>query len=356
MPGSARTFCSRRTFCTFEEVDSDALPLPLRFVQWRETGLLPMVAEPADDESRQRFRIRLRKLAGPAGRFVDLTATAMHLRRTAADYGRDRLDMVSLTLFLGTPVECEFGSARSGSMVRPGEIGIKDFTRPAAAAWQDRPHRGLNLHLPRLAVEAALGDKIAGLHGRVLSPAGLAPLLRSQLLAMAKLAPRAEAAVRAAALDAAVDLALGVLRCELGARLEDAANDDGLFAAARVFIGRHLGSPRLSPGLIARELRCSRAHLYRVFARRDETVAGYVRERRLRQAYALLAAAAGGKPAIGDVAYCCGFDNPVHFTRLFRERFGLTPSALRAAPGRQPDAPRLPQNGQLPPPGELPAA
>lgn len=325
MPGPARTFC------TFEELDSDTLPTRLRFAQWRETGLLPMVAEPADDESAQRFRIRVRKLAGPAGRFVDLTATAMQLSRRASDYGRDRLDMLSLTLFLGTAVSCRFGQNASPAVLKPGEIGVKDFTRPAAASWQSRPHRGLNLHLPRLAVEAALGDKLARLHGRVLSPQGLAPMLRSQMVVMAKMAPRTNVTLRAAVLDAAVDLALGVLRCELGARLEDEANDHGLFAAAKVFIARHLGSPRLSPEAIAQHLHCSRAHLYRVFARHGETVAGLVREQRLLKAQSMLAAPVDGKAAIGDVAYRCGFEDPVHFGRLFRERFGLTPSAFRAA-------------------------
>jgi AraC-like DNA-binding protein len=324
MPGAARTFS------TFEELDSDNLPAPLRFAQWRETGLLPMAAEPADEEGRRHFRIRVKKLAGTAGRFVDLTATAMKLSRKASDYDRDRLDMVSLTLFLGAPVMCGFGCGGRPSVVQPGEIWVKDFTRPAIAGWQGSPHRGLNLHLPRLTVEATLGDRIARLHGKMLSPAGLAPMLRSQLVAVAKMAPRAGNAVRAAALDAVVDLALGVLRCELGTRLEDEANDDGLFAAAKVFIARHLGSPRLSPGLIAQHLHCSRAHLYRVFARHGETVAGHVREQRLRRAYALLAAPAPDSKAIGDVAYRCGFEDPVHFTRLFRERFGQTPSAFRA--------------------------
>lgn len=332
MPGPARSFC------TFEEHDSDSLRPTLRFAQWRETGLLPMIAEPVDAAGRERFRIRVKRLAGPAGRFVDVTATPMKLSRRASDYGHDRLDMISLTLFLGTPVACGFGGG-APAVVRPGEIWVKDFTRPSEATWQNRAHRGLNLHLPRLAVEATLGDNAARLHGRALSPSGLAPMLRSQLVSIAKMAPRAGITVRAAALDAAVDLALGVLRCELGVRLEDEASDGGLFAAAKVFIARHLDSPRLCPGLIARQMKCSRAHLYRVFAGHGETIAGYVREQRLRRAYSRLAGSAGSDAAIGEIAYRCGFEDPVHFSRLFRERFGLTPSAFRAAgdldpPGR----------------------
>jgi AraC-like DNA-binding protein len=321
---------SARTLCSYDEIDSDASPLATRLAQWRETGLLPMTAEPADEEGRRQFRIRVGKMSGPAGRFADLTATSMKLSRTKADCSRDGLDMVSLTLVLGVDVKHRFGSADAWRVVRPGQILAKDFTRPAAATWQGS-HRGLNLHLPRLTVEAAVGDKITQLHGAVLSPARLSPMLGTQLIALAKMAPRATGAVRAAALDAAVDLAISVLRCELGARFEDEANDAGLFAAAQIFIRRHLGSSRLSPGLIARHLRCSRAHLYRVFAGRGETVAGSLREHRLLRAHALLAAKAGGGMSIGDVAYRCGFENPVHFARLFRARFGLNPSTLKAA-------------------------
>jgi AraC-like DNA-binding protein len=50
----------------------------------------------------------------------------------------------------------------------------------------------------------------------------------------------------------------------------------------------------------------------------------------LRRARDLLAGHPEAKTRIGDVAYRCGFDDPVHFTRLFRQRFGLTPSALKA--------------------------
>jgi AraC-like DNA-binding protein len=191
--------------------------------------------------------------------------------------------------------------------------------------------RSLNLHLPRLTVEAAVGDKAKYLHGNVLSPEGLSPMLHAQLLSLANIAPRLDTTARAAALDATVELAASVLRCELGARIEDEANNAGLFVAAQTFIRRHLTSRHLNPEVIARQLHCSRAHLYRVFAARGETVANHVRELRLQRAYDMLTHSNAPKEQIGDIAYRCGFEDPVHFTRLFRERFGITPSTLRAS-------------------------
>ena len=113
-------------------------------------------------------------------------------------------------------------------------------------------------------------------------------------------------------------------------RLEDEMNNAGLYAAAQVFIRQHLSSSWLNPELIAHQIGCSRAYLYRVFAGRGQTVAGFVRDLRLQCARELLANKEASSARVADIAYRCGFDDPVHFARLFRERYGLTPSALRA--------------------------
>jgi len=326
--------------CTYEEVDSAALRASERFALWRETGRLPMAAEPPDEDSRRRFHIRVRKLSDQSARFADLAATPMKLSREKSHVARDGLDMVSLTLMLGADVQHQFGTAAPSAVVQPGQILVKDFTQPATAWWQTSS-RSLNLHLPRLTVEAAVGDKVRRLHGTVLSCTGVSPMLRTQLLTLAEIAPGLNSTERTAALNATADLAASVLRCELGARLEDEVNKDGLFAAAQIFIRRHLTSTRLNPESIARQVHCSRAHLYRVFAEHGETVADYVRELRLQRAHHLLGSDTESSVRIGDVAYRCGFDDPVHFSRLFRQRFGVTPSALKGSGRRSETGPHF---------------
>ena len=68
-----------RVPCTYEEIDSETLPAADRLTLWRETGNLPMVAEPTDDDGRRRFRIRVRKLSGCSGRFSDVVGSPMKL-------------------------------------------------------------------------------------------------------------------------------------------------------------------------------------------------------------------------------------------------------------------------------------
>ncbi len=315
---------------SYEEIDTDALPSPQRVALWQEPGRLPMQADPTDEDGRRQFRIQLRRLSGPSARFADLTATPMKLSRTKTHCHRDGMDMVGLTLILDHGIEHQFGTNGPSTVVQPGQILVKDFTETAAAWWPTCIHRGLNLHLSRPTVDAAIGGKSWHLHGTVLSPVGLSPMLKAQMQVLAEIMPQLSAAARAAALDATVALATTVLRVEFGSRLEDEENGPGLFAAAQAFIDRHLCSSLLNPELIARQLGCSRAHLYRVFAAHSVTVADYVREARLRRAHALLAGSSDRDERIGDIAFRCGFDDPVHFARLFRCRFGITPREVRA--------------------------
>lgn len=314
---------------SYEEIDTDALPPSQRVALWQEPGRLPMQADASDEDARRRFRIQLRRLSGPAARFADLTATPMKLSRTKSHCRHDGMDMVSLTLMLDHGIEHQFGACGSSIIVQPGQILIKDFTE-TAAAWWSTLHRGLNLHLPRPTVDAAIGNRSWHIHGTVLSPGGLSPMLKAQMQVLAEIMPRLSATARAAALETTAALATTALRVEFGSRLDDEENGPGLFAAARVFIDRHLCSHDLNPDLIARHLGCSRAHLYRVFAAHGVRVADYTREARLRRAHTLLASDADRNERIGDIAFRCGFDDPVHFTRLFRGRFGIAPRELRA--------------------------
>lgn len=56
----------------------------------------------------------------------------------------------------------------------------------------------------------------------------------------------------------------------------------------------------------------------------------WLRERRLERARALLGS---GSLQVSEVAFQCGFDNLSHFSRAFKERFGISPAMMRASGG-----------------------
>lgn len=134
-----------------------------------------------------------------------------------------------------------------------------------------------------------------------------------------------------------VHLALAASR-----RLAPASNDDAspppaedggtpdqrLLAAARRYIGAHLGEP-LTVNQIGRQVGLTGRRLLALF--REElglTVSGYISDERVRTGQRLLA---DTDMSVADVAYHVGYANAGNFATAFRERHGLSPQAYRTA-------------------------
>jgi AraC-like DNA-binding protein len=99
----------------------------------------------------------------------------------------------------------------------------------------------------------------------------------------------------------------------------------------RAYVARHLRDPELSIDGIARALNCSRRHLYNAFSGGQESLAGYIQQQRLAACVRELREAATGTRLITDIALSWGFSSPSHFSRVFREHTGMSPSEFRYA-------------------------
>ena len=100
------------------------------------------------------------------------------------------------------------------------------------------------------------------------------------------------------------------------------------------YVRQHLRDPELSVDTIARSLNCSRRHLYNAFAGEGESIAAHVQRLRLEACVRELQQSGPNARPITDIALSWGFGNPSHFSRVFRDHTGMTPSAFRHAPGR----------------------
>lgn len=78
---------------------------------------------------------------------------------------------------------------------------------------------------------------------------------------------------------------------------------------------------------IAAAVGCSRAHLYRVFASHERTVAGDLRQV---AAPGQATDRDGARPTDRDIAFECSFTDPTAFGKAFRRRYGCSRSDRRA--------------------------
>jgi len=80
----------------------------------------------------------------------------------------------------------------------------------------------------------------------------------------------------------------------------------------------------LDAAAIARGAGCSRTRLYEAFAVDGQAVMDALREMRLERARSLIERSQ--RLNVGAVAWRCGFASQSGFSRLFKTRFGSTPS------------------------------
>ncbi len=259
-------------------------------------------------------------------------------------------DGIMFSTLQGDPVTCHFGERDSGIVllgcIRSGTMRIEHgrSERLALASGSgllladcDRhftttsDRYGLTyLALPRRLVTNTLGTNPVARNGavRTLPDNPLAASYQSLLRWMGDRLADGRSVPGAAALHTARALAIATLVRAAGRwRGLPAPLDDALFLAARYQLACRAGDAGITAARIAAILGCSRAHLYRLFAARDCTIAGELRTLRLQRARRLLTS--HPTLTVGAVASQCGYLEHSAFDRAFQRAHRMTPGDYR---------------------------
>ena len=112
-------------------------------------------------------------------------------------------------------------------------------------------------------------------------------------------------------------------------------HDDVQRARIKTFIESRLDDPELSVDAIAQACGMSVRSVHRAFeAEPGGSVSNYVWMRRLSRCAAELRNPGQAPRPIIEVCFTWGFNSTSHFSRLFKERFGVTPREYRQASER----------------------
>jgi AraC-like DNA-binding protein len=93
-------------------------------------------------------------------------------------------------------------------------------------------------------------------------------------------------------------------------------------------IAHNLADPEFDIAAVARRQGITPRYIQRLFERERTTFGEFLRDARLDRARAALEA--GNAATISAIAFDCGFGDLSHFNKAFRQRFGATPSDIRA--------------------------
>jgi AraC family transcriptional activator of tynA and feaB len=95
------------------------------------------------------------------------------------------------------------------------------------------------------------------------------------------------------------------------------------------YIDENLGDAKLSPATTAAAHAVSLRTLYSALDGLGMTLAAYIKNRRLARCYDDLVL---GAAPVGEIASRWGFSSPAHFSRAFRQRYGMPPNRVRDKP------------------------
>jgi AraC-like DNA-binding protein len=127
---------------------------------------------------------------------------------------------------------------------------------------------------------------------------------------------------------------IGVLAAMLADRAllhdgDDPVEREALRRQVRAYVDAHLGDPELCPASIAAAHHLSVRSLHKLFEDDETTISTYVRHRRLEACRQQLASPEARRRPVAAIAHHHGFVSLAHFTRVFRQTYGITPGEYR---------------------------
>jgi AraC-like DNA-binding protein len=98
---------------------------------------------------------------------------------------------------------------------------------------------------------------------------------------------------------------------------------------AKKFIHANLHDPELTIAHIARALDCTKRYLHMSFADESSTISEHIWDARLEKCLIDLELAHISGQTVTEVAFGWGFNSTSHFSRLFKNRYGFSPSMVQ---------------------------
>ncbi|WP_222271886.1 helix-turn-helix domain-containing protein [Modestobacter marinus] len=266
----------------------------------------------------------------PYGQAALLSTDASRLRltRTRQHIGADGGPVVGVSFQAAG--RGEFAQLGHEQVVRDDEVMLVDMGTPYSFGCATGG--GAQVFLVPYELLALPEDVVRRAMPR-LRASPLHDLVHAHLSRLASSAPQLAADPGAAALGTAtVELVRALIVSAAGDAVRSApVREQTLVTRVRAYVGQRLHDPELTPAAIAGAHNVSLRQLYKACNEAGLRLEQWIIEQRLEAARAHLATPAGLRRSIAATARAHGFADPSHFTRRFRQAYGMTPREWQRA-------------------------
>jgi AraC-like DNA-binding protein len=298
----------------------------LTFDHWKHLvaeSFVPLAARTADVDG---FRGQMRSRVLDRMSVVEVTATSHEVHRTPALIAQASERYFKLNLQLeGTGLLIQDNRE---ALLQPGDLAIYDTNRPYTLAFEEEA-RMMVVMFPcdALSLPTEYVGQLAAV--RMAGSTGLSGIVGHFIRQLSENLEVLTGPSGSRLATNALDLVSTMLHAEMDIAPDRMKPQALLAVSVREYIEANLADPLLSPASIAAAHFISTRHLHNVFHESGTTVASWIRTQRLEGARRELRDPLHAGQSVGAVAARWGFLDAAHFSRIFRDAFGLSPSDWR---------------------------
>ena len=298
----------------------------LTFDHWKHLvaeSFVPLAARTADVDG---FRGQMRSRVLDRMSVVEVTATSHEVHRTPALIAQASERYFKLNLQLeGTGLLIQDNRE---ALLRPGDLAIYDTNRPYTLAFEEEA-RMMVVMFPcdALSLPTDYVGQLAAV--RMAGSTGLSGIVGQFIRQLSENLEFLSGPSGSRLATNALDLVSTMLHAEMDIAPDRMKPQALLAVSIREYIEANLSDPLLSPASIAAAHFISTRHLHNVFHESGTTVASWIRSQRLEGARRELRDPLNAGQSVGAVAARWGFLDAAHFSRIFRDAFGVSPSDWR---------------------------
>ncbi|MET3142419.1 UNVERIFIED_ORG: AraC-like DNA-binding protein [Arthrobacter sp. UYEF2] len=296
------------------------------FDHWKHLvaeSFVPLAAQTSDVDG---FRGHLRSRVLDRMSVVEVSAASHEVHRTPALIAQASERYFKLNLQLeGTGLLIQDNRE---ALLRPGDLAIYDTNRPYTLAFEDQA-RMMVVMFPcdALSLPTDYVGQLAAV--RMAGSTGLSGIVGQFIRQLSENLDVLSGPSGSRLAINALDLVSTMLHAEMDIAPDRMKPQAMLAVSVREYIEANLSDPQLSPASIAAAHFISTRHLHNVFHESGTTVASFIRSQRLDGARRDLQDPLHAGKSVGTVAAHWGFLDAAHFSRTFRDAFGVSPSEWR---------------------------
>jgi AraC-like DNA-binding protein len=255
---------------------------------------------------------------------------AQQVQRTPSRIARASEDFVLVSL--GTSgVNGVFQDGRE-AVISTGQFVIYDTTRPYELRFEDSFSQTI-YQMPRKLLQQRIGSFDTLTATAFSSDRPLERLAYEFLLGISKTLDHVDPATATRLLDQALDLVAMAFADRIQQRSpEQSFHRSALLYRLKNYILTHLRDPELSMPRAAAAIGISPRYASDLMAAEQISFRSYVQMQRLERCKRDLSDPAQLARHVSDIAFAWGFNDLAHFSRIFKQRFGVSPRDWREHP------------------------